>query len=51
MLEKGSSQPWQDTLKELTGKGEMDASAILDYFAPLHAWLKQQNKGKSCGWN
>ena len=51
MLEKGSSQPWQATLKELTGKGEMDASAILDYFAPLHAWLKQQNKGKRCGWN
>jgi peptidyl-dipeptidase A len=28
----------------------MDASAILDYFAPLHAWLNQQNEGKSCGW-
>lgn len=51
MLQKGGSQPWQETLKELTGKGEMDATAILDYFAPLHAWLKQQNKGKSCGWN
>jgi peptidyl-dipeptidase A len=51
MLEKGSSQPWQDTLKELTGTGEMDASAILDYFAPLHAWLKQQNEGRRCGWN
>ena len=32
MLQKGSSQPWQETLKELTGKGEMDATAILDYF-------------------
>jgi peptidyl-dipeptidase A len=51
MLQKGGSQPWQDTLKELTGKGEMDATAILDYFAPLHTWLKQQNKGKDCGWN
>ncbi|UXI70713.1 M2 family metallopeptidase [Tahibacter amnicola] len=50
MLQKGTSQNWQATLKELTGKGEMDASAILDYFAPLHSWLKQQNKGRRCGW-
>ena len=51
MLGKGASQPWQDTLKELTGKGEMDASAILDYFAPLYAYLQEQNKGKDCGWD
>jgi peptidyl-dipeptidase A len=50
MLSKGQSQPWQQTLKELTGGEQMDASPILDYFAPLHAWLKQQNEGKSCGW-
>jgi peptidyl-dipeptidase A len=28
----------------------MDASAILDYFAPLKAWLDEQNKGQVCGW-
>jgi len=50
MLSKGASQPWQDTLYELTGTRQMDASAILDYFAPLRAWLKQQNKGQKCGW-
>jgi peptidyl-dipeptidase A len=50
MLGEGASQPWQKTLKELTGKDEMDASAIIDYFAPLDAWLKEQNKGKTCGW-
>jgi peptidyl-dipeptidase A len=50
MLGHGAEQPWQQTLKELTGKEEMDASAIIDYFAPLHAWLKQQNEGKRCGW-
>lgn len=50
MLQKGQSQRWQDTLREVTGKGEMDASAILDYFAPLEGWLKKQNEGKSCGW-
>ena len=50
MLQKGQSQPWQLTLKELTGGEQMDASAILDYFAPLQAWLKEQNQGKTCGW-
>jgi peptidyl-dipeptidase A len=28
----------------------MDASAILDYFAPLKKWLDQQNQGKPIGW-
>jgi peptidyl-dipeptidase A len=50
MLQKGQSQPWQQTLKELTGGEQMDASAILDYFAPLQGWLKEQNQGQSCGW-
>ena len=27
-----------------------DARAMLDYFAPLAAWLKEQNKGETCGW-
>jgi peptidyl-dipeptidase A len=50
MLAKGASQPWQDTLYELTGTRQMDASAILEYFKPLQGWLKQQNKGQTCGW-
>ncbi len=28
----------------------MDASAVLEYFAPLQEWLKQQNEGQTCGW-
>ncbi|MFC5576494.1 M2 family metallopeptidase [Lysobacter niabensis] len=51
MLSKGASQPWQQTLKELTGGEKMDASAVLEYFSPLQAWLKQQNEGQTCGWN
>jgi peptidyl-dipeptidase A len=50
MLGKGASQPWQKTMKELTGGEKMDASAVLEYFAPLQAWLKQQNEGRTCGW-
>jgi peptidyl-dipeptidase A len=28
----------------------MDGSAVLEYFAPLQEWLKQQNEGQRCGW-
>jgi peptidyl-dipeptidase A len=50
MLALGQSQPWQDTLEKLTGGREMDASAIIEYFGPLLAWLEEQNKGRQCGW-
>ena len=50
MLAKGASQPWQETLFELTGTREMDASAIIEYFAPLLAWLGEKNEGQQCGW-
>jgi peptidyl-dipeptidase A len=50
MLEAGSSQPWPETLEKLTGTREMDATAIIDYFAPLMGYLKEQNEGRSCGW-
>ncbi|HVK84419.1 MAG TPA: M2 family metallopeptidase [Kofleriaceae bacterium] len=50
MLGKGASQPWQDTLFELTGQREMDATAMLEYFSPLQKWLEEQNKGQTCGW-
>ena len=49
VLEMGSSKPWQEAYKVLTGKEEMDATAVLDYFSPLQAWLKEQNQGKQCG--
>lgn len=50
MLALGASKPWQDALFELTGEKDMDASAILEYFAPLQKWLEEQNKGQQCGW-
>jgi peptidyl-dipeptidase A len=43
MLEAGQSKPWQVTLKDMTGTDHLDAQPMLDYFAPLYAWLKQQN--------
>ncbi len=50
MLALGASKPWQDAMQELTGQREADASAITDYFAPLKAWLDEQNKTASCSW-
>ncbi len=43
MLMAGQSQPWQQTLKTMTGTDHLDAQPMLDYFAPLYTWLKQQN--------
>jgi len=50
MLMMGESKPWQDALEVLTGKPEMDATAIMDYFAPLKSWLDEQNANRQCGW-
>ena len=50
MLKMGSSRPWPEALAAFTGEREMDASAILEYFAPLDHWLTEQNKGETCGW-
>jgi len=50
MLEMGTSRPWPDALEALTGERQMDATAILDYFAPLKTWLDEQNKGVAVGW-
>ena len=50
MLEMGRSKPWPEALEAITGEREMDATAILDYFAPLKEWLDRQNAGKPVGW-
>lgn len=50
MLAMGQSRPWPDALQALTGQREMDATAMLDYFAPLKQWLDQQNAGNPVGW-
>ncbi len=50
MLEMGQSKPWPEAMQSLTGQREGDASAILEYFAPLKTWLDEQNKGMKVGW-
>lgn len=50
MLAMGQSKPWPEAMKAMTGQRGMDGSAIIDYFAPLNAWLKSENEGQQCGW-
>ncbi len=50
MLEMGASQPWRDALEAFTGTREMDGSAITAYFDPLIEWMREENEGRSCGW-
>lgn len=52
MMTMGASKPWPEAMQKITGQKAMDASAIIDYFAPLMSWLKTQNRnsGRRCGW-
>jgi len=50
MLEMGRSRPWPEALEAFAGSPEMSGKAVVAYFAPLQAWLEEQNKGQQCGW-
>ncbi|MBK8254010.1 MAG: M2 family metallopeptidase [Polyangiaceae bacterium] len=50
LLQLGASKPWPEAMQAITGQAEADATAIVDYFAPLKKWLDEQNKGEQCGW-
>jgi peptidyl-dipeptidase A len=51
MLAMGASRPWPEALEALTGERRMDATALLDYYAPLKKWLDEQNAGHHVDWN
>jgi len=51
MLTMGRTKPWPDELEAISGQRQMDATAILDYFAPLKKWLDEQNAGEKQGWD
>ena len=50
MLTLGASKPWPDALEAFTGTRQMSGTAMVEYFAPLKAWLDKQNAGKTQGW-
>jgi peptidyl-dipeptidase A len=45
IMRPGSSRDWRAVLKEKTGE-DLSAHAMVDYFQPLMAYLKTQNKGR-----
>lgn len=49
ILRKGASEDWRKVLKDATGE-DLSTRAMKDYFAPLTAWLEQQNRGRQIGW-
>lgn len=52
MLKLGVSKTWQDALETMTGSRQMDATAIIDYFAPLKKFMDDEltKKGVKVGW-
>ena len=52
MLGMGNSKPWSEILKSLTGDDKLEPKAMLDFFEPLHKWLKMENlaRGYPVGW-
>ncbi|MBC8084788.1 MAG: M2 family metallopeptidase [Hymenobacter sp.] len=45
IMRPGASKDWRAVLKEKTGE-DLSARAMVEYFQPLMAYLKQQNKGR-----
>ena len=49
IMAKGATEDWRAVLRETTGE-DLSARAMLEYFAPLRAWLEEQNRGRQIGW-
>lgn len=52
-MERGSSIPWQETLREATNEFRLDGSALREYFRPLEDWLRTENlrTAEVVGWS
>ncbi|HVK57898.1 MAG TPA: M2 family metallopeptidase [Candidatus Kapabacteria bacterium] len=49
ILRVGKTQDWRKLLREATGE-EISAKPMLEYFAPVKAWLEKENAGRTIGW-
>lgn len=49
LLSLGATRDWREVILELTGS-EVSTRAMLEYFEPLVDYLKEQNEGRSVGW-
>ncbi|MCB0430083.1 MAG: M2 family metallopeptidase [Flavobacteriales bacterium] len=46
MMKTGATMDWREHIQKYLGS-EMSAKPMLEYFAPLLQWLKEQNKGRT----
>lgn len=46
ILTPGASVDWRQLMKDTVGE-ELNARAMMEYFAPLYEWLKTQNQGRT----
>jgi peptidyl-dipeptidase A len=49
IMEKGATEDWRQVLREATGE-DLSTRAMVEYFQPLMAWVQEQNKGRTIGW-
>ena len=49
VMEKGGTEDWRKVLRDATGE-DLSTRAMVEYFKPLMAWLQEQNKGRTIGW-
>uniref|UniRef100_A0AAF5PJ94 Angiotensin-converting enzyme n=2 Tax=Wuchereria bancrofti TaxID=6293 RepID=A0AAF5PJ94_WUCBA len=49
----GSSITWREALEIITGRKEVDANAMLEYYQPLISWLEEENAKEHAyiGWD
>jgi peptidyl-dipeptidase A len=50
IMERGGTENWRKVLRDATGE-DLSTRAMSEYFKPLLAWLEQQNKGRTIGWD
>jgi peptidyl-dipeptidase A len=46
LLELGATRDWREVMVDYAG-GDISAKAMLDYYAPLMAWLGKHNEGRT----
>lgn len=45
LMRPGATKDWRQLMKDATGEA-LSSRALLDYYEPLHVWLKAQNAGR-----
>lgn len=45
IMREGATRPWEEILEDATGR-DLDGRAVVEYFAPLMDWLRDENGGR-----